>query len=77
MQFYIKRKDVPFRSRNRLPRNTGLSKKIYFPIGDLKMLPSFEMHHIYVGLPNVYVFLKWGIFSMPPQCYSQVKHLLF
>ena len=25
---------------------TSVSKKIYFTIGDLKMLPSFETHHI-------------------------------
>ena len=27
--------------------HTG-SKKIYFPIGDLKLLPSFETHQIYI-----------------------------
>ena len=29
------------------PFCTSLSKKLYFPIGDLKTLPSFDTHHIH------------------------------
>ena len=69
-QLCIKIKDVPFISRNILPRKLKFQvpgKITFFHIGDLKMLPCFGTHHIYMAiLDNYKFFLVSSHYSLVP-----------